>query len=396
MLADKCNNNDFTMKKLKVLNLFLQGLIFAAGALGSAYSFAETKTATLPYANYLGDKSQDNEADLPVEERGPEWLDYIPSWVDKTPTLLPKQSDEPIVPPTEVTEDKSWADRKQRQIRNWADRSSNKIDNWFGETDPNKPADATLRILIDNRWDKHDGYEIKPRIRGKINLPTLEKRLSIVFGDESLDNEIRNNVAISNENRNEPGKSLDTRRTREENSSLALRWSNFAKRLPFEIDADLGIRSGDDIYARIKAERDWQLRNDFTFHAEQIYRYGIDSENYLRTNLELVHARPEQPVLANQFSLVYADEQDDDLTWDNRAYREHQFFAGNRFNYGLYTGGFYNNSDLRLNSWGPFISWRQPLWREWFYVQGDLNYQNDQREDRSHYLSTLVRLEAIF
>ncbi|MGQ0438175.1 hypothetical protein ACT4UT_09030 [Bacillus sp. B-TM1] len=115
--------------------------------------------------------------------------------------------------------------------------------------------------------------------------------------------------------------------------------SNFSKKLPFETDADLGVRSGDDIYVRLKASRDWQLRNDFKFYAEQIYRYGIDSENYLRTNLELTHARPNQPILSNQFSLTYADDQDDDLTWENRLFREHSFFANNRFNYGIYTNG---------------------------------------------------------
>ena len=58
--------------------------------------------------------------------------------------------------------------------------------------------------------------------------------------------------------------------------------------------------------------------------------------------------------------------------------------------------GFLNNKDLRLNSWGPFISWRQPLWREWFYVQGNLNYMNDHRDDRSHFISTSIRFEALF
>ena len=56
----------------------------------------------------------------------------------------------------------------------------------------------------------------------------------------------------------------------------------------------------------------------------------------------------------------------------------------------------YCHNDLKLNSWGPFVSWRQPVWREWFYVQGDLNYLNDRREDRSHVPSALVRLEALF
>ena len=323
--------------------------------------------------------------------------EYIPQLVDSTPTFLPEQSNLAIVPPTSETENQTWADQKQKSVRNWVDRTANKMDSWFGETDLTKPATASLRVLLDNRWNKHDNYDFSPRIRGKIKLPTLENRLSVVFGDDSLDDEIENNIAItgSGTDRN-PNKSVDSKKIRDDNSSIALRWSQLSKRLPFDVDADLGIRSGDDIYARLKAEKDWKLANDFYFHAEQIYRYGIDSENYLRTNLELTHARPDQAFLSNQFYITYADEQDDDLTWDNRTYRQHQFFKGNRFNYGIYTGGFYNNDDLRLKSWGPFVSWRQPVWREWFYVQGDLNYFNDHREDKSHYPSALVRLEALF
>ena len=52
-------------------------------------------------------------------------LDYIPKWVDASPTVLPEQSNQPIVPPTSSeTEDKTWVDRKQRDIRQWADQTS--------------------------------------------------------------------------------------------------------------------------------------------------------------------------------------------------------------------------------------------------------------------------------
>ena len=325
------------------------------------------------------------------------FLDYIPKWVDATPTVFPEQSNQPIVPPTAETEDRTWIDRKQRTIREWTDRTSVKIDDWFGEIDPEKPASATIRFMLDNYWNEYDNYEVKPRIRGKIKLPTLEKRLSLVFGDDTLDDEFDNNIANINNQPNQDGnKRLNSEQTRDNNGSIALRFSNLSKRLPFETDADIGIRSGDDVYLRLRAEKNWTLRNDFHFNAEQIYRYGSDSENYLRTNLELTHARPNQPLLSNQFSLIYADEQDDDLTWENRTFRQHQFFAHNNFNYGIYTGGYYNDNNLRLNSWGPFVSWRQPLWREWFYVQGDLNYFNDHREDRSHYVSTFIRFETLF
>ena len=322
----------------------------------------------------------------------------IPRWIDSTPTVLPEQSDEQIVPSTVVTENQTWIDRKQKQIRNWADDTSQDIDGWFGDRNTDDPASATLRVLIDNRWNKYDEYDVKPRIRGKIRLPNLEKRLSLVFGDDSLDNELSNSVAITNENPPSPDndKAYDRRQNRDANSSFALRWSDISRRLPFETDFDIGLRSGDDIYLRLKATKDWTLENDFFLHAEQIYRYGVDSENYLRTNLELTHARPDEAFLSDQFSLTYADVQKDDLNWDNYAFRQHQFFQGNTFNYGLYTGGYLDNSDLHLNSWGPFVSWRQPLWREWFYVQTDLNYYNDDRADRDHYFSTMLRLEALF
>lgn len=381
------------MKIKRNLNSILSTVpyLFLLGSFYGNSVFAET------VSSIADAKAQKSESLYSVQEGEKGWLNYIPRAVDATPTIFPDESNQDTVPPTEVTENQTWTDKQQKSIRNWADRTANKIDGWFGETDPNKPATATLRVLVDNRWDKHNGYDISPRIRGRIKLPTLQNRLSVVFGDDTLDDEINNNIAISNINAEaDPDKKFNGKSARDDNSSIALRWSQTARRLPFDVDADLGIRSGSDIYARLKAEKDWDLGDDFYFHAEQIYRYGIDSENYLRTNLELTHARPDQPFLSNQFNVTYADEQDDDLTWNNRTYRQHQFFKDNRFNYGIYTGGYYNDSDLRLNSWGPFVSWRQPLWREWFYVQGDLNYFNDHREDRSHYPSALVRLEALF
>ena len=363
-----------------LLFIFLSGLAYNSTWATSAESVTEQKNWPLP--------ATDENFNL---------LYQLPSWIDAVPTFLPQQSDELMVRPILETADRTWVDRKQFQIRSWADDTSHKIDNWFGETDPEKPASATLRVIVDNSWNKYDGYEIKPRIRGRIKLPTLERQLSLVFGDDSLDNELDNNVAITNENPgNSNDKTLDRQQTRENNSSFALRWSEFSKYIPFKTDLDLGLRSGDDIYLRLKASKDWKLENDFSFHAEQIYRYGIDSKNYLRTNLELTHARPNQAFLSNQLNLTYSDNQDDDLTWDNSLFRQHQFFHENSFSYGLYTGGFLNNKNLRLNSWGPFISWRQPLWREWFYVQGNLNYMNDHRDDRSHFISTSIRFEALF
>ena len=132
----------------------------------------------MSWANSVTD-APDNPADTEPNHSG--LLDQIPRLIDATPTILPEQSDEAIVPSMIETENNSWADKRQKGIREWADRTAHKIDNWFGKTDPDQPANATLRIILDNSWDKYETYEIKPRIRGKIKLPTLEQKLSLVL-----------------------------------------------------------------------------------------------------------------------------------------------------------------------------------------------------------------------
>ena len=64
------------------------------------------------------------------------------------------------------------------------------MDGWFGTPDPNKPASAALRIMFDTEWNKYDDFSVKPRVRGRLKLPVLENKLSVVFGDDSLENEL--------------------------------------------------------------------------------------------------------------------------------------------------------------------------------------------------------------
>lgn len=326
-------------------------------------------------------------------------LNPIPQAIDALPTVLPKESDTPSVASQQETKNDTWTDTKHNHFREALQRRAHKIDDWFGDTDPEKPAKASLRILLDTTWNKYDEFEVKPRVRGKIKLPTLEKRFSLVFGDDTLDDEIRGNVAIANPNMStEPSKAFDQQTSRRENNSFALRWSEWLKTDLFDTDFDVGLRDGaQDVYGRLKVSRNWQLQNDFSTRAEQVYRYGSSSQNYARTNLEIKHHREGEPFIANQAAITYADDNSDvGVTWENRLFRQHTFFQDNTFSYGLFTGGRAKDKDFHLNGYGPFVSWRQPFLRDWFFIQSDVSYYNDKDLDRSNYLSGFLRLEAVF
>lgn len=336
----------------------------------------------------------------PDTDKKPEFmLSVIPETINAMPTILPAESQDKIVASQEETKDKTWADKRHERFRQYLQRQAHKMDDWFGEPDPEKPARASIRVMADTTWNEYDDIEVKPRIRGKIKLPTLEKRLSLVFGDDSLDDELRGNVAITNPNAAaEPKKTLDQDAAKRENNSFAVRFSNWMKTDLFDTDFDVGLRDGaEDVYGRVKISRDWTLPDNFTTRAEQVYRYGSNSQNYARTNLEIRHHRDGEPFIADQASITYADDDKDvGVRWENRLFRQHSFFHDNTFSYGLYTGGRAKDKDFHLNGYGPFVSWRQPFLREWFYVQTDVNYYNDEDLNRDHYLSTFLRLEAVF
>ena len=295
-------------------------------------------------------------------------------------------------------QEKTWIDEQHQEIRTKLRSWAHTIDEWMGEPDPEQPATAGLRIMLDSQWNHYDHFSIKPRVRGKIRLPTLKKQLSLVFGDEDLDNESRDKNHIGKVY-NQPlnkNKHYDRRQTREDNASVGLRWSDSIKKLGIDTDIDLGIRSGSDIYLRFRVGKEWFITERFSTRLEQIYRYGSNSKHYLRTNFENKYRTSDNTFIANQLYLQSEHDVDEKNSWGNSFYRQHDFNNYKRLNYGIFIGGDIENKKFHINQYGPFISWRQPILRQWFFIQPELNYYNDKKQGRSHHVGAFLRLEAIF
>lgn len=295
----------------------------------------------------------------------------------------------------------SWVDEQHGNVKTTLNRWSHSIDNWIGETDPSNPASATLRVMFDNEWNRYDGYSIKPRVRAKIKLPALKKHLknlSLVFGDEDLDNQSRDNQQLHRNYRAplQGDKKYDRKQARDDNASMAIRWSNGIKSLGIETDLDVGVRSGADIFVRAKASKLWQMNEQYSVRLEQIYRYGSNSKHYLRTNFENKFTETARRFINNHTYLQYTHDNDEELFWGNSLYRQHTYSNFKRLNYGFNFGGEIEHKKVDLNYYGPFINWRQPILRQWLFIQPEVNFYNNRKEDRKHTLGAFLRLEAIF
>lgn len=295
--------------------------------------------------------------------------------------------------------DNTWIDRGRQKTKKVLSSTINHIDDWFGEPDANKPAKASIRVMVDTRWNRFDGTTVSPRIRAKVRLPTLENRLSVLVGDEILDDEpagggIHNDTRVGTQKVGE--QAFDRQQAKENNASLALRWSKF--RRSAGLDVDLGVRS-DDVFLRFKAEKNWQLSHDIRARFEQMYRYGTRSEHTLLSTVEVSQPQSVNRTLVNRAHLLYTHRDDENLNWSNSLYQQHDWAArlGKKsLSYGLYTGGDVINKNPNLNIWGPYVSYRQPIWREWLFLQGDASFYNNKSSDRNHHLSLFSRVEMVF
>jgi len=300
-----------------------------------------------------------------------------------------------------------WIDQQHANIQDKLKTQADRMDGWFAETTSGK-ARASVRLILDNRWDKYDELEHKLRIRGSVRLPNADQRFRLVFGDDTLDDEQPNGLPVnpSTNNPNSTDTSAGTQgqsrrqqvndQARRDNASIALR---FLSTLDQDINADfdIGVRSGTDVYARTELSRAWQHDQQLASTLRQTVRYGAESQLYARTDYDLRYQVAEQPLMRYYVEWTYV-EPDKQLgfSWVHRFSREHSFFDTHALSYGFLVAGNLKDRDLQRNAYGPWVSWRQAAFREWFFVQGDLNYFDDRPQRRSHHPSALLRLEAVF
>lgn len=175
---------------------------------------------------------------------------------------------------------------------------------------------------------------------------------------------------------------------------LSASWATISTWMPFENNLDLGSNSESDVYVQFLAKKKWNLRHNISLDTEQVFRYGSTSRNYTETTLNLTQKMQDNTLFANKFNVNKSE--NEDYSWGNWTFQQYQFLKDNHLTYGVYSGGVYTKNDIRLNSWGPYISWRQPVWRNWLFMQNDLNFFNHIDDDSKHQLSVQMNLEANF
>jgi len=81
-----------------------------------------------------------------------------------------------------------WLDQTQFIASTSANSMANRLDRFFGvQRSDIEAAYSALRLTTIQSWNDIDGFENAVRLRGKVYLPRINERISLIFSEEDGD-----------------------------------------------------------------------------------------------------------------------------------------------------------------------------------------------------------------
>lgn len=274
-----------------------------------------------------------------------------------------------------------WYDSSRDYVIGHTDNLAEWIDNFFGDASTEEEAPySTLRLRIEQDWDERDKFDTDVRLRGKVYLPKLNRRLSLLFSDD--DGETGQDDLLTDE-RNSP-------------DDVALQYTA-RERKYYRLDFKVGIRSSGDpkTSVRYKYERPFLDHYIGRFSQDVRYRGGEGFGSRTRFDLDRII---DETHLLRWFNKADWEEEESGVSWDTGVSYTKRLSHKRAVSYYISAGGETQPYGI-TNSYGLGVRYRQNVLRPWLFAEVQPSYRwqkdNDIR-DREGRAAIFLRLEAVF
>jgi hypothetical protein len=281
----------------------------------------------------------------------------------------------------EVEDETPWLDQGHRYVSTRADDLAGWMDSFFGVRRVDaEAAYSTLRLRPSLEWSEQYGWDTGLSLRGKVNLPNLDERVSLLFSDEdsgSLGDEL-------------------LRDQQNQSDDVALQVVG-REGTHDRIDFRLGFSSGinPELAARYRYQTPLSEQVSARFRQELLYRtddrFGTDT----RFDIDVAVSADR---LLQWYNRARWDEKRDGFGW-NTGVTVNQRLSNNRV-IGVY-GTLNGRTQPRhlTQAYGMGMRYRQNLNRKWLFLEVQPGYfwRRDVLEDERRGSAEIVlRLEAVF
>ncbi len=270
-----------------------------------------------------------------------------------------------------------WADYPHCLVDSRTQSTVRWLDDWFGDPVEDEISKAYLRAITDFRVTDQGDLTTAIRLRAKLALPKLNRRISLVFEDERPESEsVRQ---LSNEN----------------DSALSLRY--LIKSLErFRVDADLGVRSGPDVFARLRYRESWALTSEDQIRVSQTLRYGAKEKVRAINEIDYSHAFSEQGVCTIYHNVDYREEEyEQGILWGRGMLYAHSLNHLGAWSVGVGQEGV-SKPKWQEQSRFAWVRYRQRFMRDWLFYELEPRLTQQREQNWKNEASITLRLEVQF
>lgn len=276
-----------------------------------------------------------------------------------------------------------WMDYQQCVFSGQAVDAARWFDDLFGDWSDDR-AGALVRVISEVGWDEENGWSTQARVRARVDLPNASRRMRLIISDEG-------EGTLTQEQRSSPQALKDIR----DNASVSVRW-NPLDVARIDSDMDIGLRSGPDIFARLRLRRVWTLTENSVMRAGQTFRYGTESLGVSTSQLDFQRAMSEQSVLSFNTVFQFDQTQDEDgFFWTHGLAMSHVLKDNGSLAYGISLSG-HTQPNYSKESYGPWMLWRQSFLRDWLYYEVEPRLTSYRDVGWDMVPSVVLRLEMHF
>lgn len=270
-----------------------------------------------------------------------------------------------------------WADYPHCLVDSRTQSTVRWLDDWFGDPDEEALARAYVRAITDFRVTDRGDLDTALRLRAKVNLPKLHRRLSLVLEDERPESDNLRDL------------------TRDNDTSLALRFLNKAK-TRLRLETDLGVRSGPDVFARVRYRDAWSLSPDDVVSLRQTVRYGAKEKLRAINELTYTHAFSALDAGSVYHTVDYQQENfDDGLFWGRGLLYARTLSADASWSTGIGQEGV-SRPRWQAQTQFVWLRWRQRFLRDWLFYELEPRVTQSRERDWRNDASLTLRLEVQF
>jgi hypothetical protein len=282
--------------------------------------------------------------------------------------------------PTEEEGD-HWYDDSHDFVVHHADNLAQWMDNFFGTSSTEEEAPySTLRLRFEQDWDERNDYETDIKLRGKVHLPGLNKRLSLLFSDG--DDNVGQDDLLSDR--------------QDSPDDVALQYTA-RERKYYRIDYKLGLKSSGDPKGsvRYRYERPFDKKYIGRFSEEVLYRGGEGFGS--RTRLEMDRIIDDSR-LVRWFNKADWQEEESGMEWNTGFSYNKRLSEKRAVSYYVSASGQTQPYGI-TKSYGLGLKYRQNFLRPWLYAELQPSYRwikDDDISSRDGVAGVSLRLEAVF